>query len=426
MKNNIIRDIQEELRNLHDRSAGRLLIVTGARQCGKTTLAQMAFPNYPVIPFDAPMERAVYAEMAPSDWLAQYPNAVLDEVQKLPTLFDTVKACHDRDEEARYVLLGSSQVLLMKQVCETLAGRAAIRELYPFSMPELLRRRHSGVTTPNALVSLLTASDPMRTVGKLFPPSAGLDKTAAGLADCWDYFQRWGGMPKIADPEWNDNERFNWLTDYQNTYLQRDLGDLARLDRLEPFVRAQKAAAGRTSQLVNHSEIARLSEISSHTAKEFLRYLEISYQVFLLPAWFRNPEKRLTKQPKLHFIDPGIRRAVLQTRGEPDGAEFESAVVAEIYKRVRSARLPVQMHHLRTADGREVDLLIEREDGFIAIECKQTTNPQPTDARHLRSLENLLDKPLRLAIVVCNGRKIRDLGDSSRPLPAVPAHLLLS
>ncbi len=421
----IIRHIQPLLQSLHARPRGRLLVLTGARQCGKTTLASMAFPDYPVISLDAPVERVVYAEMSPADWLARFPQVIFDEIQKLPELVDTVKACHDRDQQVRQILLGSSQLLLLKRVRESLAGRAAVAELYPFLLPELAMARHGLPSGVSRLQTLLVADHPAKTATDLFSPAATLTSEAAILADCWNYYLRWGGMPRIADPAWSDEDRFQWLRDYQNTYLQRDLGDIARLDRLEPFCRAQRAVAGRTAQPVNFSEVARLAGVSPPTAREFLRYLEISYQVILLPPWHRNPEKRLAKQPKLHFLDPGVRRAIIGLRGEPNGAEFESAVVSEIYKCARTFRLPVDLHHLRTSDGREVDLLIERPDGFIAIECKQTANPQPTDTRHLRNLGDILDKPLLLGLVACAGHTVRTLGGEDAPLLAVPAHLLL-
>lgn len=142
-----------------------------------------------------------------------------------------------------------------------------------------------------------------------------------------------------------------------------------------------------------------------------MRYLELSYQVLMLPAWYRNAEKRLAKQPKLHFLDPGIRRAILRKRGATDGTEFESAVAAEIYKQCRNARLPLTFWHLRTADGREVDLLIEREDGFVAVEVKQTERVSPVDFRHLRGLEEILDKPLLLGLVVSNDGQFRQVDD---------------
>ncbi|HPO89584.1 MAG TPA: DUF4143 domain-containing protein, partial [Victivallales bacterium] len=296
-----------------------------------------------------------------------------------------------------------------------------------FSIPELLRLRYEITTGSDHLLGLLSSKNPASYLDDIFTFDSGLSQEASESEMAWNYFLHWGGMPRIADKTWTDDDRFEWLCDYQNTYLQRDLADLARLDRLEPFVRAQKAAAMRTARFINHAEIARLSEISSPTAKEFLRYLEISYQVIQIPAWFRNTEKRLAKQSKLHFLDPGIRRAIIRSRGEPDGFEFESAVVAEIFKRVRSARLPLELFHLRTSDGREIDLLIEREDGFIAIECKQTQNPQAIDARHFRNLSELLDKPLLLALIICSGKKIRKFNlDAGLSSTAIPAHLLLS
>jgi predicted AAA+ superfamily ATPase len=157
-----------------------------------------------------------------------------------------------------------------------------------------------------------------------------------------------------------------------------------------------------------------------------MRYLELSYQIVLLPAWYRNPEKRLTKRPKLHFIDQGIRRAALKKRGAADGAEFESAVVAEVWKQCRSARLKLEMYHIRTADGGEADLLLEREDGFIAVECKQSTRVTRSECRHFRSLEHILDKPLLLSLVVSNDHHPRAIPMKSGATWNVAAHQLLS
>ena len=250
-------------------------------------------------------------------------------------------------------------------------------------------------------------------------------KSEAAAKQAWEYLSRWGGMPAILGPEWSDDDRFEWLRDYQGTYLQRDVADLARIDRLEPFVRAQEAAALKTAQLINFSNLARLAEVSPHTARQFMRYLELSYQVLLLPAWFRNPEKRLSRQPKLHFIDQGVRRAILKKRGIIEGEEFESAVASEIWKQVRTARLPITIHHLRTPDGREVDLLLEREDGFLAIECKMTGNVSSVDFRNLTNLELILDKPLLLRLVVSNDIRPRSVISGKIPGWNVAAHQLL-
>lgn len=417
--------IQNGIIDLHAKDRGRLLVLTGARQTGKSTLAQLAFPDYPVINLDAPVEREAYARMSPEQLMVRFPRAVLDEAQKLPEIFETVKAAYDRSEEVRYVLLGSSQILLMDRVRETLAGRVALRELFPFSLPELMLDQEGVAPAPSALTAALGAGAPGEVLSKLAAPHRSVSEQAARAAIAWEAFGRWGGMPPLHTRGWGDEDRFEWLQDYQATYLQRDLRDLARLSRLEPFVRAQRAAALRTAQTVNFSDLGRFAGVSPPTAREFLRYLEISYQVVLLPGWHRNLEKRLVKQPKLHFLDPGVRRAILRQRGEIGGAEFESAVVAEVLKQIRTARLPLDPFHLRTTDGREVDLVLEREDGYVALECKQAAKVVPSDFRHLRGLGQILDKPLLAGAVVSEDPECARVSGGDGPLFKLWAPALL-
>lgn len=156
-----------------------------------------------------------------------------------------------------------------------------------------------------------------------------------------------------------------------------------------------------------------------------MRYLEISYQVQLLPAFYRNPEKRLAKQPKVVFIDPGVRRGILRKSGVLDGLEWESAVIAEIFKQIKAADLPINFFHLRTLDGKEVDLLIECENGFVAVECKMTAKASMRDFQAMRNLSVLLDKPLLAGIVICNEETVRRW-ENTVPLYSVPAAWLLS
>ena len=148
------------------------MVLTGARQVGKSTLATAAFPDYPVVNLDSPVERAVYERLSPSDWISRFPRAVIDEAQKLPSVFETVKACYDRDPSVRYVLLGSSQVLMMKGIRESLAGRAALTELFPFSLPEIAAPDEAE-PPPSRLVSLARESSPAALVPELFPAGAG-------------------------------------------------------------------------------------------------------------------------------------------------------------------------------------------------------------------------------------------------------------
>lgn len=400
-------------------------MISGARQVGKSTLARATFPDHEYIDFDAPTERAVWARLTPAEWIERHPRAILDEAQKLPELFDTIKAVYDRAPEVRYVILGSSQILLLDRVRETLAGRAALRELFAFSVAELAAGPGAAAVQPPLLDALLR--DDPATVLSSVPTEAALTPRAARANAAWDRFLRWGGMPALHAADWTDDDRHEWLRDYQSTYLQRDLRDLARIDRLEPFVRAMQAAALRSSQPINFSELARLAGVAPQTARQFMHYLEVSYQVVLLPAWYRNAEKRLTKRPRVHFLDPGIRRSILNRRGDPDGAGVESAVVAEVVKHARTSRLPVQLHHLRTHDQREVDLLVERDDGYIAVEIKQARRVAPPDARAFRGLEAILDKPLLAGLVLSQDPTPRQLeADGLPPTWAMPIPLLLS
>jgi len=158
----------------------------------------------------------------------------------------------------------------------------------------------------------------------------------------------------------------------------------------------------------------------------FIHYLEISYQVKMIPAWTRNHEKRLSKMPKLHFLDSGVRRSILKKRGATDGHEFESVVTAEIIKILETQRLPWELYHLRTSDGREIDLLLEHERGFIAIECKMTDNTTPYEARHFKELTHILDKPLLLNLVVSKDPQVKTLTDAGTPTFNISAPQLFS
>lgn len=415
-----LRSIQEELAQLSGKGRGRLVVLTGARQTGKSTLAKALHPDWGIVSLDSPLERSVYQDYTPAQWIRQYPRLVLDEVQKAPELFDTMKACYDRESDMRMLLLGSSQVLLMKGVRESLAGRAVIRELFPFTLCESLGLGNR----PSLLQGLLENPDRLSEHLASLSPDSTLRPEYADSLEAWKHLAQWGGMPPVHQPDWSDTERGEWLHDYCLTYLQRDLGDLAQLQRLEPFVRAQKIAAHRTAQCVNYADMARGADISPVTMKQFLRYLELSYQVVLLPAWTRNPEKRLSKMPKLHFLDPGVRRAVIGKRGESDGKEFESLLFAEVFKCLKNARLPWEVSHLRTADGREVDLLLEHETGFIALECKQTRQVDGSDFRHLHDLEPILNKPILGKFVVSMSPRISVDVSGSCPVAALPAPLL--
>ncbi len=408
------RSLKERLQQRARQKHGRLLVLTGARQTGKTTLAGEAFPDLAFISLEDPVSRPNWSRLSASDWIERYPRAILDEVQKAPGVIESVRAAHDASAKVKYLLLGSSQILLLSRVRESLAGRAAVEDLWPLTLPELATTSWEDPVPESRLVSWLRSGAIEDSIFSGIPLAS---QRFSRYESIFDSYLRFGGMPAVHDPELADDERHDWLRDYQRTYLERDVTDLAALRDLEPFVLAQRAIALRTGQTVNYSDLARDASVSPATAQRFLRYLELSYQVSLLQPYFRNPQKRLSRMPKVHFLDPGVQRSIVNRRGPLTGAEFESAVVAEIIKQTRNAKFASDFFHLRTYDGREVDLLIETETDFIAVEIKSGTRLSSVDARHVRDLQPYLDKPLRKALILSMDREVRELGDGILGLP---------
>ena len=397
-----------------DTRLGRLIALTGARQTGKTTLVQAGFPEYEFVSLEDPIVRPDYIALSAAQWHERFPRVILDEIQKAPSVVESVKAVYDRYPDSRAILLGSSQILSMEQVRESLAGRITLLELYPLTIPEMMTDSWDDPVVDSRLVRYLKTGD-LDILASGIPLQS--DRYAKAV-DYLDHYLDFGGMPVVSGDTMSPEDRYGWLQDYLRTYLQRDLRDLANLRDLVPYVRMLKALGGLAGGLLNMNELARLAGVTHRTVKRFVTYLEISYQVILLQPWFRNWSKRLSRAPKAHFLDPGIQRALLNRRGQPTGFEFESALVAEIYKQVRNARMPVDCYHLRTFDGREVDLLIETEGGYVPIEIKSKDRVSHTDARHLRRLEDILDKSVLQALVLSNDPHIRELGDGVTGLPA--------
>lgn len=245
----------------------------------------------------------------------------------------------------------------------------------------------------------------------------------AEVQQAWDHLSRFGGYPALVDESMSDDDRFLWLGIYVRTYLERDVRDLANFRDLEPYAKLQRALAAQTGQTYSLSTLSRDAGVSAKTVQRYLQYLVISYQALVLPAWDRNESKRISKAPKVHLMDYGVLQAVLQKRGGMTGAEFESLVVTEMYKQAKNVLSTAKFHHLRTHDGRVVDLLIELPEGYYAFEIKQSQHVQASDARHLRGLADFLDKPLLHSYVVSNDPKSQELAPG---ITAVAATALLS
>ena len=394
MKN---RRITARLQQSHEWKSGRITVLTGARQTGKTTLVKHLFPDYTYLSVEDPVLRVEYARLSAAQWKTLYPKALLDEVQKEPRLIESIKSVYDQWPEPRYILLGSSQMLLLEKVKESLAGRCVIIEVFPLTLPELRTQSWNDPVQDSSFQQVLQDGSNAE-----YWPSFLLDPQMPQKQMAWEHYKTFGAYPAVSGEMTETEEKYTWLRNYVSTYLERDIRDLASFRDLEPFVKLQRYLAENTATLVNATAIANQIGLTSKTIQRYLLYVELSYQSVVVPAWAKNAGKRLSKMAKVHFMDNGVLQAVLQKRGGITGNEFESMVVAEIYKQVKTVAAPVKLHHLRTHDGKEVDLLLETPDHYLAFEMKMTSRVTRADTRNFKGLEEILDKPLKRAYILSN------------------------
>jgi predicted AAA+ superfamily ATPase len=396
-------------------------VITGARQTGKTTLARDVYPDLRYLNLDAIELRAMMREVRSSRWGDEIGEAVLDEAQKEPGVFDKVKYAFDEGSLDFTVLLGSSRILLLDQVRESLAGRAIVYDLWPLTASELAGIGRDEATTP--LVDNL-----LRDLGGARRALAEQPAVVVGGTDdlgraAIDHLARWGGMPALLPLE--DDERREWLAAYQQTFLERDLSDLATLSDLLPFRSLQRLAMLRTGNLVNYADLARDAGLAPTTARRYLEYLRMTYQAVLLPPYLGNLTSRVVKAPKLYWTDLGLLRHATRQWGPIDGMMFETLVVSEIMKWVSTMALPVDLFFYRTRSGFEVDLLIEGEGLVFGLEIKRRERVEASDLGPLRRLSAALGPRWAGGAVVFNGSRLECLDDDAS-LWAVPVHRLLT
>jgi uncharacterized protein len=330
-----------------------VVTLTGPRQSGKTTLARMAFPNYAYASLEDPDQRE-FAITDPRGFLSQFDSPViLDEAQRVPDLFSYIQTRSDASgKNGQYVLTGSQSFLLMRTISQSLAGRAAILHLLPFSQAEIHRRPPL----------------PRDGIGRHMPPARVSEER--NLMDT--LFT--GGYPRIHDKELPPQE---WLANYYRTYVERDVRELLNVGDLETFGRFIGLCAGRTGQLLNLSSLGNDCGISQPTARRWLSVLEASFLVFLLRPHHRNFNKRLVKSPKLYFLDTGLLTYLLRIRSSVElrthsarGAVFESFVVSELVKNALHQGLEPDLYFWRDSAGYEVDILMEQGNEIVPIEVK--------------------------------------------------------
>jgi uncharacterized protein len=398
--------------------AKSVVLITGARQTGKTWLSRAIYPEMRYINLDAPENREALRGIPTTRWDRDVGNAVIDEAQKEPVVFEKVKFAFDAGRVSFCVLTGSSQILLIKKIRETLAGRISLYELWPLMAGEIFHGPGKENIAP-PLVDRLFSDDP---IDGIFgsEPSILLEEAENRRREVQDYLLQWGGMPALLHlPE---NERWKWLRDYEYTYLERDLSDLARLNDLEPFRKFQKLSALRSGRLLQYSEMARDTGVSVDTAKRYLEYLRLSYQAMLLQPYHRNITSTVIKTPKIYWVDLGILRHLCGFKGKPTGEMYETYVVGELVKWMKTAQSEGELYFYRTRSGLEIDLVLETQQGIVGMEIKSRDTVGSADVRALREVAAKMGREWRGGIVVYRGKEIRKIAEPS--IWAVPSHRL--
>lgn len=413
-----------------DPSRKRLVILTGARQTGKTTLVKAVYPDLRYVNLDAPENREAVRSIASASWARDVGIAILDEAQKEPSVFEKVKYAYDDGALSFSVLLGSSQILLLKRIRETLSGRVSLFELWPLMMSEIreapsggfpVAGRASGKPLSPPLVDRLFTAASLKDIFEDVP-GVLLDREDEAARRAEAYILQWGGMPGLLPL--TDDERRQWLKDYGFTYLERDLGDLARLDDLSPFRKFQRLTALRSGCLLNYSELARDAAVSVDTARRYLEYLRLSYQTVLLHPYRVNLTSAVVKTPKVYWLDIGLLRMLSGMSGAVTGEIYETMVVGELMKWMKTAGRDGEIYFYRTRSGLEVDILLDTPDGVVGMEIKSRRVIAQKDITALKEVARGLGGRWRGGLVIYSGDAIKPLADPE--IWAVPSRRLFN
>jgi hypothetical protein len=394
------------------------VVLTGARQTGKTTLSRRVYGGLKYINLDAPENRDVLRGLSTAGWAETVGDAVIDEAQKEPSVFEKVKFAFDDLKVSFTVLTGSSQFLLLQKIRESLAGRAFFYELWPLMLSEL-HASYEGSEPKAPLLERCFSSEPFTDILAALPETL-LESADYPYRKAEAHLLNWGGMPALL--ELSEESRWLWLKNYGHTYLQRDLTDLARLDDLMPFRKFQRLSALRSGMLLNYSEIARDAGISVDTARRYLEYLRVSYQAVLLQPYFRNLTSSVVKTPKLYWTDVGIWRQLTGFNGEMSGQLYETMVVGELVKWLRTCQPEAELYFYRTRSGMEVDLLLDTPSGLVGMEIKSRSMVSEKDVRSLKAVAEALPAQWRCGLVLYTGSRIMRL--ASPDIWAIPSRWL--
>jgi len=384
-----------------------VVLIHGPRQCGKTTLARQIgdLKGFPYLSFDDDVQRAA-AKADPVGYVADLPERViLDEVQRVPELFTSLKAQIDaRRKPGRFILTGSANVLLVPKLADSLAGRMAILRLHPLAQAEIAGGKADFLSA--LFGSVFKAGSSGRRLGRMMA-----ERVAAG------------GYP-AALTRATARRRTAWYRDYADTLIQRDIRDLARISEFDALPRLMMMAAGQTACLVNVSELAAPFQVSRQTIRDYVTLLSRIFLLEELPAWHNNRLSRLIKTPKMHVGDTGLACSLLGLDGEmlwKDRALFgrilETFIFQELRRQASWHEETVYFSHFRDKDKVEVDIILECTGRLAGVEVKAAATVTGDDFKGLRKLQNAAQKNFAAGVVLYDGEAVVPFGKNLYAVP---------
>jgi predicted AAA+ superfamily ATPase len=391
-------------------------LVVGPRQVGKSTLVEYLSKNqWPARYLTLDDRTILDAALTNPDGFVQGLDlpVVIDEVQRAPDLMRAIKLVVDRNRQpGKFMLTGSANVMTLGTVSETLAGRVAVHELYPFSWTEF--EDLSAPKTLDIFFSAKGAADVIRMLPKSCP--------TIRIKELKELLLK-GGFP---DPSMMQriSSRNTWFESYRKTYIDRDLRDIATISNVPEFNRLFTTLALRSGQMLNFTSLSRDVGLPNTTLRRYFSILEQTFQVFLIHPYHSNFGKRLVKTPKLYLADTGMAAHLsaapdwktLESRNQ-DGAMLETWVAGELRKLASLHEMPIGIFYWRTRGGREVDFLLERGGQVVGIEVKQAAGVNRRDLAGLKSLRDALGTSWRMGVFLYGGTEVVPLEDDILAIP---------
>lgn len=379
-----------------------VILLSGARQIGKSTLSLSLFDNY--LTFDDG-ELKLQAKENPKGFLRTLEKPVcLDEIQKAPLLLEYIKINVDQNRKnGDFLLTGSANILDNKGVKDTLAGRIIELVLYPLSVKEKNNLKNDNI------------------VDKLFNHDFKVDT--------YDYYDRLiehilsGGYPEMLKLK-AGLEKSLWFSSYISTYIERDARDLGEIRDIDSFIKFVNVISTRSGCLLNKSSLSTQIGITNKTTENYLAILQQIYQVFLVKPYFENIGKQFIKSPKLYLGDTGLLTHFVKIETPKDlleshycGAVFETFVMTELQKHLSYSHHEYNLYHYRTNDAKEIDFILKYQSKIIAIEVKSSASVNKSDFKHIIDFQKKSKQESVIGVIFYTGDRTIELSDTLIAIP---------